>query len=73
VVLAVSGQKLPSCLLKKVTLLFVCQERIQTTQKIFEKAGVKDNCKLVVHGNGHYWDDKVMWTEIKNLTNKLGW
>ncbi|MBQ3596222.1 MAG: acetylxylan esterase [Clostridia bacterium] len=44
-----------------------------TAQKVFEKAGVKDNCKLVVHGNGHYWDDKVMWTEIKNLTNKLGW
>ena len=44
-----------------------------TAQKIFEKAGVKDNCNLVVHGHGHYWDEKVMWEEIKKVTDKLGW
>lgn len=44
-----------------------------TAQKIFEKAGVKDNCNLVVHDRGHNWMEEIVWREIKKVTDKLGW
>ena len=38
-----------------------------TVQKIYEKAGCKDNCKLVVTPKHHYWCPDIVWEEIKNF------
>ena len=45
----------------------------QTVKKVFEKAGCKDNCKLVETEKGHFWCEDIVWKEMKALTNKLGW
>ena len=45
----------------------------ETVQKIYEKAGVKDDCKLVVTEKGHWWCKDLVWQEINKLTDSLNW
>jgi dienelactone hydrolase len=45
----------------------------ETVKKVFEKAGVPDNCKLVETEKGHWWCVDVIWKEMKEITDKLGW
>ncbi len=39
----------------------------ETVKAIYEKAGVSDNCKLVVTPQGHYWCDDIVWPAIQEL------
>ena len=41
--------------------------------KVFEKEGVKDNCKLVVTDKAHWWCQDLVWNAINETTKKLGW
>ena len=45
----------------------------ETVKKVFETAGVPDNCKLVETEKGHWWCVDVIWKEMKEITDKLGW
>ena len=36
----------------------------ETVEKIYEKAGVKDNCRLVVTEKGHWWCEDIVWKTI---------
>jgi len=44
-----------------------------TAEKIFEKAGAAQNCKLVVMPEGHRWCPDVAWEAIGEEITKLGW
>jgi cephalosporin-C deacetylase-like acetyl esterase len=44
-----------------------------TMQEIYQKAGYKDNCKLVITKYGHFWDVETMWKEIPQKAKELGW
>ena len=37
----------------------------ETVEKIYEQAGVKDNCRLVVTDKGHWWCEEIIWEVIK--------
>ncbi len=37
----------------------------ETVKAIYEKAGVKDNCSLIVTPNGHYWCEDLVWAGIE--------
>ena len=65
--LIVAGEKDPSFLVEGV------RRGYEKVEKIYEKAGIKDNCRLVVTDKGHFWDDGVMWQTIKEETDKMGW
>lgn len=42
----------------------------ETAQKIFAKAGAKDNCKLVLTPYAHYWAPEYVWNNILEMMNK---
>lgn len=44
-----------------------------TAEKIFERAGAANNCKLVVMPEGHRWCPDVAWNAINEEMTKLGW
>ncbi len=48
-------------------------EGMKTVEKVFEKEGVKDNCKLVVTDKAHWWCQDLVWNAINETTKKLGW
>ena len=37
----------------------------KTVEKIYEKAGAKDNCSLTVTDKGHWWCEDVVWQTIR--------
>ena len=43
----------------------------ETVEKVFEKAGVKENCSLTVTDKGHFWCVDVMWKVIAEQFAKL--
>ena len=43
----------------------------ETVKKIYEKAGVPDNCKSIIHENGHYWRVDIIWPTIKEEFAKI--
>ena len=43
-----------------------------TVKKIFDKEGVKNNCKLIVTENEHWWCQDIVWEAIKKEFEKLG-
>ncbi len=49
------------------------REGMKTVEKIFEKEGVKDNCKLVVTEKAHWWCKDIVWPVINESAKKLGW
>lgn len=42
-------------------------------EKIYEKAGAKDKCRLVTHEKAHYWHTDIVWKAINEETKKLSW
>ncbi len=44
-----------------------------TVQKIYEKAGAKDGCKLIVTPQGHRWCEALVWGGILEETKALNW
>lgn len=43
----------------------------ETVKKIYEKAGAKGNCRLVINEKGHWWCEDVMWSVIDEELEKL--
>ena len=43
-----------------------------TVKKIYEKAGVPDNCSLTVTDKGHWWCKDLVWAKINKAVLKLG-
>lgn len=43
------------------------KKAFETVKAIYEKAGVPDNCKLIVTPNGHYWRDDIVWESINEM------
>lgn len=42
-----------------------------TIQKIFEKEGVPQNCKMLVTDKDHYWYEDVVWNGIKQMRGEI--
>ncbi len=63
----VTGQLDPSFLIEGV------RRGYETVEKIYAKENAKDNCKLIITPNGHWWNVDIMWTEVKRVMDKLGW
>jgi cephalosporin-C deacetylase-like acetyl esterase len=45
----------------------------ETVQAIYEKNGVKENCRLVETPKGHWWCVDIVWKAIQEECEKLGW
>lgn len=45
----------------------------QTVEKIFEKAGEKNGCRLIITEKGHFWCDDIVWAVIGEEMQSLGW
>ena len=45
----------------------------ETVKKVYEKEGVKDNCRLVTTDMGHWWCKDIIWDTVKQEVDKLGW
>lgn len=63
----VTGQLDPSFLVDGV------RRGYETVEKVYQKEKVEDNCKLIVTPMGHWWNVDLMWKEVKNQMDKLGW
>ena len=44
----------------------------ETVEKIYQKAGAKDNCRLIISPKGHWWCVDLMWQAIREEFEKLG-
>lgn len=44
-----------------------------TVEKIFDKAGVPGNCRIVETPNEHYWRPDLVWSAVKEEAEALGW
>ncbi len=44
-----------------------------TVERIFDKAGVPDSCRIVETPNAHYWRPDLVWSAVKEEAVKLGW
>lgn len=44
----------------------------ETVKKIYEKAGVPENCSLTITPKGHWWCEDIVWTEINKAMQRLG-
>ncbi len=60
----IAGQDDKSFLLEGV------QTGYETVKKVYEKAGAKENCDLVVTPMGHYWCKDLVWGAIANMRKK---
>ena len=45
----------------------------EATKKVYDKANASENCKLITHGYGHYWDVDSVWPSIEKEVKKLKW
>lgn len=64
---AVAGKEDPIFPIEGVRTAF------ETVKKIYEKAGAKDNCKLIETPKGHWWCVDIIWPTVKEKMQKLGW
>ena len=44
-----------------------------TVEKVYAKAGVPDNCRIVETPNAHYWRGDLVWSAVREEAEKLGW
>ena len=44
-----------------------------TAEKIYIKAGAAENCRLVKTPKAHWWCEDIVWSTIKQETEKMGW
>ena len=42
----------------------------KTVEKIYEKAGAKGNCRLVITDKGHFWCEDIVWKTINQEFEK---
>ena len=45
----------------------------ETVKRIYAKAGSPLNCKLIETEKGHWWCEDIVWNEIAEQMNSLGW
>lgn len=45
----------------------------ETVKAIYKKEGAIDKCRLVITDKGHWWCKDVVWKNINEEVNKLGW
>jgi hypothetical protein len=45
----------------------------ETVKGIYKASGVVENCELVETPKAHWWCEDIVWTAIKERTDKLGW
>ncbi len=43
------------------------KKAFETAKAVYEKAGVPDNCKLVITPKDHYWCDDIVWESINEM------
>lgn len=63
----ISGKLDPSFLIEGV------ERGYETVKKIYEKAGVKDDCNLIETEKGHWWCEDIVYDEIARQMQSLGW
>lgn len=49
------------------------EKGFETVKKIYEKAGVPENCSLTITPKAHWWCEDIVWNKIKEETGKLKW
>ena len=49
------------------------RESYKTVEKIYKKAGVPENCRLVETPKAHWWCEDLVFDAIKEEAEKLGW
>ncbi len=57
----VSGEK------DDIFLLEGVKKGYETIKKIYEKAGARNNCELVITPKGHYWCEDLVWNAIRQI------
>ncbi len=63
----VTGQLDPSFLVEGV------RRGYETVEKVYDKENAKENCRLIITPNGHWWNVDLMWREMKMEMEKLHW
>ena len=61
----IAGEHDPSFLVEGV------KRGYETVKKIYEKAGVPENCSLTVTSLGHFWCEDIVWGKILEETKTL--
>ncbi len=46
------------------------KQGFETVKVVYEKAGAKDNCDLVITEKGHYWCEDIVWENINKMLSK---
>ena len=49
------------------------RDSYSVVEKIYQSAGVPNNCNLVVTPKGHWWCKDIVWEEIRKGVQELGW
>ena len=49
------------------------EKAYETVRKVYQSAGVADNCRLVKTPKAHWWCETLVWDTIREETAKLGW
>jgi cephalosporin-C deacetylase-like acetyl esterase len=49
------------------------RDSFSVVEKIYEKAGAPDMCKLVETPKGHWWCQDIVWDEARKGVKELGW
>ena len=57
--------------LDEIFPLYGAEKAYETVKKIYEKAGVPDNCSLTVTDKGHWWCEDIVWDKIKEGFSKI--
>lgn len=53
--------------------LYGVKKAFETAKKIYAAAGASDKCKMVETPKGHFWCADIVWPQIVEETQKLGW
>lgn len=53
--------------------IYGVEKGYKTVEKIFAKAGCKENCTLIKTPKAHWWCQDIVWDAIKAETKKMGW
>ena len=57
----------------KIFPLYGVKKGYKIVESIFEKAGVKENCRLIETPKGHWWCEDIIWNAIHEEIEKLNW
>lgn len=45
----------------------------EAVKKVYAKAGVKENCRMVKTPKSHWWCEDMVWNTIHEEMEKLNW